>query len=233
MNAPHQKIHPTAIIHEDVVLGHGVVIHPYVVIEAGVTIGDGVEIFPHAYIGREPKATAAISRMPVFERKLTIGAHCSIGPHTTIYYDVEIGENTLIGDHSSIREQTRIGDRCVIARSVMINYNTKIGNRTKIMDLSEIAGNCVFGDDVFISAKVGTATDNNIANSRTYGQHCQGQIIEDGATIGLAAILLPDIRIGKRAMVAAGSVVTKDVPEHTLVMGVPARVIRQLAEEVA
>ncbi|MFT3742528.1 MAG: acyltransferase [Gammaproteobacteria bacterium] len=216
-------IHSTAIIAKNVQLGQNVIIHPYVVIEAGVEIGDNVEIFPGAYLGKPPKGAGALARQPVYQPVIHIGDNCSIGPHSVIYYDVSIGSNTLIGDGVSIREQVEIGNFCVIGRQVTINYNTKIGHHTKIMDLTHITGNMIIGDNVFISMSVTTANDNAIAYSREYtDKQIKGPHIEDGATIGLGATLLPNIVVHKGALVAAGAVVTKDVPERTVVMGIPA-----------
>jgi len=237
-------IHPTAIVSvsaqigkdvkigahcyiEDVVIGDNVVIHPNVVIYQGVKIADGVEIFPGAFIGKEPKGAGAVARQPVFERRIIIGRNCSIGPNAVIYYDVEIGENTLLGDGASIREQCRIGSHCILGRNVAVNYHTTIGNRTKIMDNTHITGNCTIGDDVFISMMVGTAND-NVVRGDFDEKRLIGPTIEDSAVIGLGALLLPGVRIGTGAIVAAGSVVTKNVAPKTLVVGVPARFAKTL-----
>lgn len=220
------NIHPTAVIAEDVILGENVIIHPYVIIESGVEIGDNVEIFPFAYIGKEPKGAGVICRKIEFNKKIIIGANCSIGPHVTLYYDVQIGQNTLVGDSASIREQTTIGSFCLISRHVTINYNTKIGDRVKIFDLSFLTGNCVLEDDVFVSAMVASCNNNMIRQSREHVEsRTIGQTIKKGATIGLAAVLLPNITIGENAMVGAGAVVTKDVPANSVAKGIPARAV--------
>lgn len=215
-----------AIVRAGAVLGNDIVIHPHVVIEAGVVLHDGVEVFPGAYIGKEPKGAGALARPLSFERRVVIGAHSSISPHAVIYYDVEIGEHTLIGDGVSIREQCRIGSRCVISRYVTVNYNSKVGDRTKVMDLSHITGNCQIGNDVFISAGVIMTNDNSIGRDSYNEETMRGPIIEDEVMIGSGAQLLPNILIGRGAIIGAGSVVTKNVASHTLAMGVPARFVR-------
>jgi acetyltransferase-like isoleucine patch superfamily enzyme len=216
------------IVRPDVVIGHNVVIHPHAIINSGVVLGDGVEVFPGAYIGKEPKGADALSRQPVFERKVSIGASTSVGPHAVVYYDVEIGDHTLIGDGVSIREQCRIGSYCVIGRYVTINYNTIIGNKTKIMDLSHVTGNCSIGNDVFISMGVSMANDNEIGRLAYAGERVVGPLIKDCAAIGMAAILLPSVVIGNGAIVGAGAVVTKDVEPDTVVMGIPAKFVRRV-----
>lgn len=227
------KIYEYSIIRENVIIGNDVTIHPNVVIESGVIIGDNVEIFPGAFIGKEPNGAGATARPIQFDRVVEIGDNCSIGPHAVIYYDVKIGNNTLIGDGASIREQVRIGHHCLISRYVTINYNSRIGNFTKIMDLSHITGNVSIGDNVFISIMVSSAND-NILVERTYDEdNVVGPTIEDDVSIGAGAVLLPGVRIGRGSFVGAGAVVTKDVAPGLLVMGVPARPIRDMNSKVS
>ncbi len=216
-----------AVIRDGASIGNNVTIHPHVVIESGVEVGDGVEIFSGAVLGKEPKGAGALARQPVFERFVRIGNHSSIGPHAVIYYDVSIGDHTLIGDGASIREQCVIGSRVVIGRMVTINYDVKIGNFVKIMDHSWMAGNMIIGNNVFISGGVLTSNDNEIGKNG-YHETVIGPCIEDGVTIGLGAKLLPNLTIGKGAMVGAGAVVTRDVAPATLVLGIPARFVRNL-----
>lgn len=217
-----------SVIKEGVCIGDNVIIHENVVIEPGVTIGNSVEIFPGAYIGKEPKGAGATARKPEFEKIIIIGDNCSIGPHCTIYYDVIIGNNTLVGDNASIREKCRIGEYCIISRSVTINYNAIIGNRTKIMDLTHITGNCRIGDDVFISILVKTTNDNAIGKYGYDEEKIIGPTIQNGALIGAGANLLPRVNIGENSIVGASSVVTKDVPANKLVIGAPAKIIREV-----
>jgi acetyltransferase-like isoleucine patch superfamily enzyme len=226
------SIAESAIIHEYVVIRPGAEvgpdceIHPFCVVESGVQIGSGVELFPGSYIGKSPSAKGALSRKPQYELKTVISANCSIGPNAVVYYDVEIGEGTLVGDGASIRENCRIGEGCIIARQVTINYNAIIGNRTKIMDLSHITGNCIIGDDVFISLLVGMTNDRLTKNFSYSEENVVGPTIENGVTIGAGAMLLPGVTIGEGAVVAVGSTVNRDVEVGTTVAGSPARRVK-------
>ena len=197
------------------------------VIELGVVVGDGVEILPGAYIGREPKGVGATARLPEFERHVSIGSECSIGSNAVIYYDVRIGRNTLIGDNTSVRENVTIGERCILGRAATVNYNAQIGDRTKIMDLTHITGNCIVGNDVFISVCVGTTNDNAIGNLAYDAEGFRARIGGQGR-IGAGANLLPNVEIGEGAVVGASALVTKNVLERKLVMGVPAKVVRDI-----
>lgn len=211
-----------AVVRDGAHLGDGVIIHPHVVIEDGVTVGAGAEVFPGAFLGKEPKGAGAVSRQPQFERKLVVGAGSSIGPHAVLFYDVEIGEETLLGDGASIREGCRVGCGCLISRYVTINYDSSVGDRTKIMDLTHVTGKCRIGSDVFISVMVGMTNDNNVGARGYVEETTRGPVIEDRAMIGAGATLLPGVTIGNGAIVAAGAVVTKDVSACTMVAGVPA-----------
>lgn len=209
-------------------LGNHVTIHPHVVVEAGVDLADGVEVFPGAYLGKEPKGAGVLARPLTFRPQLTIGSGSSIGPHAVIFYDVEIGEQTLIGDGASIREGCRVGSRCVVGRHVTLHYNATLGDRTKVMDLAHVTGDCTVGADVFISVGVMMVNDNAIGRDGYSERIVRGPTIEDGVAIGAGAILTAGVRVGRGAVVGAGSLVAGDVTPLTMVVGTPARVIRHL-----
>lgn len=221
------KIGQSVFIDDDVTINDNVIIHPNVVIYPGVTIGSGSEIFPGAFLGKEPKGAGATARKPDFNKKIIIGSNCSIGPNSVIYYDVVIGNNTLLGDGASIREKCQIGSYCIISRYVTINYATTIGDRTKIMDGTHITGKAQIGDDVFISVLVGTTND-NIVRAGYEEDRILGPTIENHVVVGVGASFLPAVRIGAGATVAAGAVVTRNVETNTLVAGMPARLVRRL-----
>lgn len=235
---PSTGVHPTALLAQGAKIGarvsvgafavigdseidDGTIIQAHVVIGDGVRIGQDVEIFPGAMIGKEPKSAGATARPIQFRPQVVIGDRCSIGPHSTIYYDVEIGTNSLIGDGASIREQGRIGSRCIISRHVSLNYNVRVGDRVKVMDGTHLTGGMVVGNGAFISALVVTLNDNVVREG--FGEHISAPIVEEDAVVGGGATLMPGIIVGRGAMVAAGAVVTKNVEPGGRVAGVPAR----------
>lgn len=210
------------VIRQNVKIGNNVFIHPNVIINEGVEIEDGVEIFPGALIGKEPKGAGATARKLEFEKKIKIGANTSIGPNAIIYYDVIIGANCLLGDAVAIREKCRIGIKCIIGRHVSLLYNVVIDDETRIMTNSHISGNSVIGKNVFISVGVNSMNDNDFGENG-YHEKVIGQNIGDNVKIGGGATLLPNIKIGKNAVIASGAVVTRNVEGNSLVMGVPAK----------
>lgn len=219
-----------SIIRPNVRIGDNVIIHPSVIIEDGSVIGDNVEIFPNSYIGKIPKGAGALSRQPEYEKSVNIGNDCSIGPNAVLFYDVVIGSNTLIGTNAAIREKCKIGNKCVIASGVTINYGTHIGDRTKIMDLTHITGNCRVGKDVFIGMLVSTANDNQLGKAGYEEVEVRGPHIEDHVRIGHGAIINPRVRIGEGSLIGGNSAVTRDVPAYSVVMGVPAKIVKTIKE---
>jgi len=225
-----KEIAKTAIIHEGVIIEDDVIIHDYVVIYPNVIIKKGVEVFDHCVVGKIPKSPGCTSRKIELENPNTIiGENTILSPFCSIYAGVEIGNNTLLGDYASIREQCKIGSYSLISRNVSINYNTIIGNHTKILDNTHITGNMIIGDNVFISTLVSTTNDNGMGRNG-YNEEVNGPIIKDNAKIGAAASILPNIIIGENSVVGAGAVVTNDVPDNKVVMGIPARIIKDIEE---
>lgn len=223
------KISPTVIIYDDVSIGDDVVVHDYVTLYPGTVIKNGAEIFEHSTIGKIPTSPGSTERSYSNEYgKTVIGERCIICPGVVIYTGTEISNNTLLGDNCSIRENCRIGKYCIISRLVTVNNETVIGDYTKIMDNAHITGNMRIGSHCFISVLVATTNDNSMNRDANAKDHLQGPIIEDYVTVGAGANILPSVRIGKNAMVGAGAVVTKDVPPAKVVMGVPARIIRDI-----
>lgn len=213
---------PFAVVAAGARIGRDCVVHPSVVVSAGVEVGDRVHIFPGAVLGREPHSAGATSRALEFARHASIGDDCSIGAHVTVYQDVEIGSSSLLGDSCSIREGGRIGSRCIIGRCVTLNYEVTMGDGVKVMDNATVTGGAVIGDGAFLSMMVSMANDNEA--TKPFDEHrVAGPRVEAGAFVGVGAILLPGVVVGAAATVAAGAVVTHDVPPGATVMGTPAR----------
>jgi acetyltransferase-like isoleucine patch superfamily enzyme len=149
-----------------------------------------------------------------------IGSKCHIRSLTVIYESVAIGDGVQTGHHVLIREDTVIGEGSVVGSGTIIDGGVRIGRRVRIESGVYIPPGTVIGDDVFIGPRAVFTNDRYPPSRRLVGA-----IVENEAVIGANATILPGVRIGERAVVAAGSVVTKDVPPDTIVAGVPARPI--------
>jgi acetyltransferase-like isoleucine patch superfamily enzyme len=216
------SIHPTATVETDL-LGDGVTIHPHAVVGQGVRLGDGVEVLPGAVLGRAPRAVGAVARQPSYRAELTIGRGSAVGVNAVVYYDVEVGEECLIGDGASIRELCRVGDRSVLGRDVTLDRDVVVGSGTRVMDKSHLTGGMRIGEGVFIAAMVVTTNDSSFGGARRGEEELRGPVVEDAAMVGGGASLLPGVVVGRGGVVGSGAVVTRDVAPGTTVMGVPAR----------
>lgn len=208
---------PGAIIEEGVILGSGVIIHDR------VRVGRGTVVQDNAVLGRVPMVAGIIQRTPTRELAwLEIGRHCVVGANAVLYVGTTIGDDTLIGDLTSIREECKIGAHVVIGRGVMLNYKIEMRDRVRVMDTSHFGGDMLIEEDVFVGPHVCTANDNTVGLRP--GVVRQGPHLCRGASIGIGAILLAGVTVGEQAIVGAGALVTKDVPARKIAAGMPAQI---------
>jgi len=146
--------------------------------------------------------------------------------HESSYVDepCEIGEGTKIWHFSHIMKDSKIGSNCNIGQNVVISPDVVIGNGVKIQNNVSVYTGVICEDDVFLGP---SCVFTNVINPRSFivrKDEYRRTIIKKGASIGANATIVCGHNIGKYAFVAAGSVVTKDVPDYALVMGNPARI---------
>lgn len=147
-----------------------------------------------------------------------IEAPCKVHP------SAQIGPGSVVWAFASIHPSVVIGAQCSIAERAYIGRSAVIGDRVRIGEGAHITDHMVVEDDVFIGARATFTNDRHPrVNNPWYHRECPH--VEAGATVGVAATILPGVRIGRGAMVGQGAVVTKDVPAHTTVVGNPARPI--------
>src|SRR5260370_24045187 len=167
------------------------------VVGSGTSVGGGWPIFPGCHPGKPPHGAGATAREVAYERTVTLGSGCAVGPNAVIFADVQIGDNTLIGDGASIREGGRIGSRCIISRCVTLNYSVIVGDETKVMDMTHLTGDMLVGSGVFISVGVVTVNDNRMGAGGYDAGRVAGPSIGDKAMIGAGAVPLPRVVIGR------------------------------------
>jgi len=155
-----------------------------------------------------------------------------VHPTAIIEEGVQIGSDSEIWDHVHIRSRTTLGDECIVGEKTHISYDVKIGNRVKINAFVYICTGVTIEDGVMISAgtiftndRTPRATTPDLAELRTSApdEHTRATLVRQGATIGARSVIGCDLTIGRFAMIGMGSVVTKSVPDHHLVIGHPAR----------
>jgi len=219
------------VIYDDVVIGDGVTVGNHVVIHSGTVIGDGCSIADHAVVGRRPKLSARSTAKGGELEPLRVGAGSSVGSHTVLMAGTTIGERCIIADGAGVRERCTTGDDTVIGRSVIVENDTSIGARVKIQSGAYITAYVTIEDDVFVAPMVVTTNDNYMGRTEKRHAEIAGCTIRRGARVGGGAHILPGVEIGEEAFVATAAVVTKDVPARSVVMGVPARVVRDVPTE--
>ena len=142
-----------------------------------------------------------------------------------------IGARVIVGDQACIRERVTIGDDVVVGRGSLVENDTTIGDLTKIQADAYITAYSTLEDNVFIAPCVVTTNDNFMGRTERRHDLIKGPTIRRGARVGGGAILCPGVEIGEEAFVGAGAVVTKDVPARKIVVGNPARVLRDVPDD--
>jgi acetyltransferase-like isoleucine patch superfamily enzyme len=220
-------------------IADGVEIHPSVDLRSRVTIYPGVKIGPgtvvmdNAVLGRQPQSNRNTSRPLGGGPDLSIGAGCIIGCNAVLYSGSRLGEEVLIADQACIREGCSLARGVVVGRGSMLLYDVTVGAYSRIHDLVHVVGESIIEEHVFMGTTIAMANDNDIYLSR-FGMAplaLKGIRIRKYAVLGSGVTLLPGVEIGVGAMVAAGAVVTRNVPDWTIVAGVPARHMREIPEE--
>lgn len=193
----------------------------FVHIYPNVTLPDDAEIDDFVILGRPPRGTKP-GDLP-----LVLGKGCIIRSHTTIYAgntigdDFQTGHSVMIRESNTIGHHVSVGTQSVIEHHVTLADNVRIHTHVFVPEFTVLEEGCWLGPRVVL-------TNALYPLSRGVKDRLQGPYIEAGAIIGANATLLPGIRIGARALVGAGAVVTRDVEPGAVVVGNPARVVNHI-----
>lgn len=235
-----KSISSEATVGENVVLGVGVVVEPgvvlgdrvelgnHVTIHAGTVLGDGVSVGACSVIGRLPRLAATSSAARGELAPLRVGAGTVIGSHAVLLAGTRIGERCLIGDGAGVRERCVLGDGVVVGRGATIENDTSVGAGTVIQTGAYLTAYVTVEEHVFIGPMVVTTNDNLMGRTAAAREHMRGCTIRRGARVGGGAHILPAIEVGEDAFIATAAVVTRDVRPRMLVMGAPAREVREV-----
>jgi len=187
-------------------------------------IGTGLRVFEPVILGFPSKEFIGKEHF----KGMIIGDNGLLRTGTIIYCNVSIGNNFSSGHNVIIREHTTIGDNTHIGTATIIEGNCTIGKNVHLQSMVFIPTHTIIGNGVFIGP------NSILTNDRfpPFGKsELKGPVLDDNSIIGANVTILPSVRIGNGAAVAAGSVVTKDVPDGMLAVGVPAR-LRDLPLEM-
>jgi acetyltransferase-like isoleucine patch superfamily enzyme len=206
-------------------------IHPTAVVYPGTVLGEGVRVLEYAVVGKQPvlspRSTARREDLPPAE----LGDGTVVSTGAIVFAGTRIGARVIVGDQACVRERVTLGDDVVVGRGSLVENDATVGTMTKIQADAYITAYSTLEEHVFIAPCVVTTNDNFMGRTERRHELIKGPTIRRGARIGGGAVLCPGIEIGEEAFVGAGAVVVEDVPARALVVGNPARRIRDVPDD--
>jgi len=206
-------------------------IHPSAIVHPGTILGEGVKILENAVVGKQPSLSPRSTAKREQLDPTTIGDGSIVSTGAIVFAGSSIGARVILGDQSCVRERVTIGDDVVVGRGSLVENDTTIGAFTRIQAEAYITAYSTLEEHVFVAPCVVTTNDNFMGRTERRRALMKGPTIRRGARVGGGAILCPAVEIGEEAFVGAGAVVTKDVAPRTVVVGSPARVLREVPED--
>lgn len=204
------KMGKNVVVEDGVIFGDNVTIFDNVIIRKGAVIGDNVTL---GYYEGECPGTVT-----------EIGERAKIRSGAVIYHGFKLGAGSSVGHNTVIREMTIIGENTYIGALIMMEGEITIGDNCGINAQCHITRFSRIDDYVFFGPGVMSMNDNNMAHKRKgHGQSMKGFTAKNYVRVGGGCTLLPGVVLEEGSVVAAGSLVTRDVPHFSLVMGRPAR----------
>ena len=201
------------------------------VVYPGTELGEDVAVGDHAVVGKPPvlgkRSTAATAELS----PLVVGDGAAILAGAIVFAGTRLGRGVIVGDQACVRERCDLGDEVVIGRGALLENEVAVGARTTIQADAYVTRGSVLEEDVFIAPCVVTTNDNFMGRTEKRHELRRGPTIRRGARVGAGAVLLPGVEIGEEAFVGAGAVVLRDVPPRAVVVGNPARRIRDVPED--
>ena len=189
---------------------------------AGVELGKDSTVEDYCVLGVPPRGKSAGE----IETKIGPGAH--LRSHTVIYAGNRIGKNFQTGNKVNIREMNSIGNDVSVGTLSVIEHHVEIGNNVRIHSQVFIPEYSVLEDYTWLGPNV-VLTNAKYPLSPGVKENLKGPIIKKKAKIGANSTILPGVVIGQNALVGAGSVVTRDVPGNGVVVGNPAKLIKDIS----
>ena len=220
---------PGLLVGEAVQLGEAVRLGAHVVIHAGTIVGAGCLIEDHAVLGRRPRlARGSSARGDV--GPLEIADEVTVCSGAVLLAGARQAESVIVGDQAFVRERSSVGPGSVIGRGSVVDNDVEVGARVRVQTNVYLSAFTQLEDDVFVGPGVTTTNDDTMARHAPDAP-LRGATLRRACRVGGGAVLTPGVEVGEEAFVAAGAVVTRDVPARAVAMGAPARVAREVPDE--
>ncbi len=204
-------IHPTAVVDDGAEVADDVEVGAFTLVHGGVRLGSGTVIGSHCSVG-EPTELA-------HGRPLILGAGCLVRSHTVIYAGSTFEDGLETGHHATIREGITAGVNLRVGTLADLQGDTTFGRYVRLHSSVQIHKGCTIGDFVWVFPSAVLTNDPHPPSDVAFA----GVVVEEFAVIAAMACIAPGVRVGARSLVAASSMVTRDVPPDTVVMGSPAK----------
>ena len=224
------SVEPFAVIHEGVSVGTGTTIGSGAVLHPGTRVGDRCVIEACAVLGKEPRLRSGSSAAGAALTPPVLGRGVSVCCGAVVYAGADIADGAIIGDHAQVRERVSIGEETVVGRGSTVDFGAAVGSHVLIQTNVYVTGESIVEDEVFLGPGVLTTNDDTMGRHRR-GEALLGPVFRRACRVGGGVTLVPGVVVGEEAFVAAGALVTRDVGRRQVVMGVPARVVREVSEE--
>jgi acetyltransferase-like isoleucine patch superfamily enzyme len=223
--APGLLVAPGVSIADDAEIGANVVIYAGVVIEAGCRIQDGAVLGKRTVLGPHTTSPEAPEgARTLFERGAQVGCY------TVIVAGARLGPAAVVADHSLVREHAWLEAGAVAGHGGVVGRGCRIGVRSKLMGGCILPPRTVIEEDVFCGPGL-TVTDDLTMGRHRGVTELPAVTLRRACRVAANVTVLPGFEIGEESLVGAGSVVTRDVGERSVVLGAPARFIREVTDE--
>jgi acetyltransferase-like isoleucine patch superfamily enzyme len=220
---------PGLVLGSDVVLPDDVRLGAHVVIHDGTVLGAGCEVQDGAVLGKAPKLAKHSTARGGDGAGLAIEDGAVVCAGAIVFAGARIGAGAIVGDQAYVRERAVIGPGTVIGRGSAVDNDVVVGARVRVQTSVYLTAYSVVEDDVFVGPGAVTTNDSTMSRHAP-GFVLEGALLRRACRIGGGAVITPGVEVGEEAYVAAGAVVTRDVPRRAVVMGVPGRVVREVGD---
>ncbi len=220
---------PGLLLGEDVQVGAGVEFGAHVVVHAGSRVGAGCVIEDHVVLGKRPRL-AARSTAGRELGPLVLAERVTVCSGAVLFSGAQIEPEVIVGDQAFVRERSMIGARSVIGRGATVENDVRVGAGVKVQTGAYLTAYTEIEDDVFVGPAVTTTNDDTMSRHDA-SMPLRGAVLRRACRVGGGVVLVPGVEVGEEAFIAAGAVVTRDVPARAIVMGVPGRVVGEVSDE--